>query len=129
VLGIYLQGSSQALKVLESQGISMALFESVLDDEPGPSPDRTIPYTVRAMMIGGLAVAEAERFGSHAVNDIHLLLGAVAESRRWERQHAWGPHHLRTAAERAATSLGDLEREALTMLDADGRPLSASWRR
>jgi ATP-dependent Clp protease ATP-binding subunit ClpA len=116
LLAVYLQGANDALTVLESKGISKDLFESVLDDEPGPSPDGIIPYTVRAMMIGGLAVAEAERFGADAVNEVHLLLGAVAESRRWERQHAWGPHHLGAAAEKASTSLGALEQEALATL-------------
>lgn len=75
----------------------------MLDDEPGLSPEGVIPYTVPSAMIGGLAVKESDAAASSEVNDLHLLLGAFAESRCWERRHAWGPHHLRTAVDAAGT--------------------------
>lgn len=115
VLGLY-DGEVAAAEVLQGNGVSREVFESVLDDEPGPSPAGIIPYTTRAMMVGAQAVLEARRRGDAAVNDLHLLLGVVGESRRWEEQHAWGPHHLSVAAEKAGTSIEALERAARAAL-------------
>jgi hypothetical protein len=65
-----------------------------------------------AVMIGALAVAAADETGAAEVNDLHLRLGVIAESRRWDRQHRWGPSHLRVAAERVGTTLSAIENRA-----------------
>ncbi len=109
ILGIYLAQESTAREILEASGVSMSLFESVLEEEPGPSPEGHIPYTVRSVMIGGLAVLEADADAFLEVNDLHLLVGAISESRRWRRQHAWGPRHLEAAAAAADTTLDHIE--------------------
>lgn len=119
ILGLYLAEESRARRLLEAAGVSRDVFESVLDDEPGPSPDGVIPYTVRSAMIGGLAVKEADATTSSEVNDLHLLLGAFAESRRWERQHRWGPHHLRTAIDAAGASADQIEADVRAALSGD----------
>jgi hypothetical protein len=117
VLGLY-RHADIAARLLTSAGITRELFESVLDDEPGPSPLGAIPYTPRAMMIVCLAATAADSLGTLVVNEVHLLLGVIAESRRWDLQHAWGPHHLKAAAETVGTSLDALEHAARRALPA-----------
>jgi ATP-dependent Clp protease ATP-binding subunit ClpA len=112
VLALLLQGDNAAAEVLTEAGITVSSFKEVLDDEAGPSPAGPIPYTTRAVMIGGLAVDAADQRGHGPVEPLHLLLGVVAESARWDRQHAWGPHHLRNAAEAAGTTLDRIEARA-----------------
>lgn len=109
VLALYRTAPNVASDVLTECGISAELFVSVLDDEPGPSPNGPIPYTTRAAMVGALAVAAADRSNSDGVELTHLLQGVVAESRRWSEQHAWGPHHLATAAKTVDSSLDAIE--------------------
>ena len=116
LLGLYADPSRRAVGVLTARGIPRDVLQSVLDDEPGPSPVGFIPYTTRAMMIGGLAVLEADSTGAETVDDVHVLLGAIAESRRWQQDHAWGPHHLRAAAQKAGTSLEEIERDARALV-------------
>lgn len=108
VLGLFRNGPNAATAILEQHGITDEVFRSVLDDEPGPSPSGPIPYTVRAMMIGGQATMAADSESANEVGLRHLLAGVVHESQRWSTQHAWGPHHLRRAAETAGSSLEEL---------------------
>jgi len=89
--------------------VTQDVYKSVLDSEPGPSPSGPIPYTIRAAMIAGLAVSEADRLGSERVGLEHLLLGVIREAERWDQDHAWGPQHLRNAAIRAGHSVDEIE--------------------
>ena len=112
LLALYRSDDTSARDVLERCGVTEPLLRSVIDHEPGPSPDGPIPYTTRAAMIGGLAVEEADRTDSPLVEPIHLLLGAIRESERWAALHDWGPLHLEAAAEAAGTTLAAIEQEA-----------------
>lgn len=116
VLALFRHGDNAAADVLAEFGISASSLEEVLEDEPGPSPEGLIPYTPRAVMIGGLSVAAADERGDERVEPLHLLIGVIAESARWERQHAWGPHHLRAAAVAAGSTLDDIEERATQRL-------------
>ena len=100
VLGLFRSGPNPATIALERCGITHDVFAAVLDDLLGPSPAGPIPYTPRAMMIGGLATLAADAAGEEFVSVRHLI-GVVRESHRWDEHHASGPHHLRSAAETA----------------------------
>jgi hypothetical protein len=112
LLGMYREEASTAAEVLLSLGITHDAIVSVLVDEEGSSPEGPIPLTDRSRVTLALAVQAAHGAGSTEVEPLHLLLGAVSESRLWESFHSWGPHHLRSAAILVGCSLDDVEERA-----------------
>jgi ATP-dependent Clp protease ATP-binding subunit ClpA len=116
LLGIYREEKSAAVEVLLSLGITHDAIVSVLVDEEGSSPEGTIPLTDRSRVTLALAVKAAHEAGSTEVDPVHLLLGAVRESRFWESFHSWGPHHLRNAATLVGHSLDEVEQRAKAVL-------------
>jgi ATP-dependent Clp protease ATP-binding subunit ClpC len=113
VLALYALGETTARHALESLGISRQVFTDQLEHEEGPSPSGEIPFTPRARMIVGLAAVEAARTASHEVLPVHLLLGVIRESEKWEATGKAGPHHLRAAAQAVGATLADLERSLI----------------
>jgi ATP-dependent Clp protease ATP-binding subunit ClpA len=105
VLGLFALGAGAAYAALASLGISRQLFLDQLDFEAGPSPEGRIPLTPRARRILGLAGLVATERGAALVEPEDILLGVVRESEIWARTGEVGPHHLRSAAEAAGTSL------------------------
>lgn len=104
VLGVMAADPATA-DALVACGITRELFMAQLVEEEGPSPEGPIPYTPRSMMIAGLGLRAAQ---AEQVDDIlprHLLLGAIEESRDWDRRGYLGPHHLASAASAAGTDL------------------------
>ena len=112
LLGIYREETSAARDVLLSLGITNDAFLSVLVDEEGSSPEGVIPLTDRSRVTLALAVQAADEAGATEVDPLHLLLGAVSESRLWESFHSWGPHHLRNSATLVGRSLDEVEQRA-----------------
>jgi ATP-dependent Clp protease ATP-binding subunit ClpA len=116
LLGLYRHEASAAAELLMSLGITSDTVVSVATDEPGTSPDGTIPMTDRSRMTLALAIQAARDTRSNQVGELHLLLGAVSESRLWESFHSWGPHHLRDAAIAVYSSVNEVERRATVAL-------------
>jgi ATP-dependent Clp protease ATP-binding subunit ClpA len=115
-LALFRAGPNPAKAAMEEAGVTEDVYRSVLAAEPGPSPDGPIPRTARAVMISGLTVTEADRLSAREVRHEHVLLAVIRESERWETQHAWGPLHLRSAAESAGSSLADIEARLMARL-------------
>jgi ATP-dependent Clp protease ATP-binding subunit ClpA len=107
VLGVLATDHGIADKLAKT-GITEDVFRDQLFDEPGPSPQSTIPLTVRAQMILGFAQAAASDNGG-AISPRHLMLGVIAESRDWRKRGFDGPHHLEEAATAAGTKLTKIE--------------------
>ena len=107
VLGV-LAADRDIAAALAKAGVTQSVFRAQLLDEPGPSPEGTIPLTVRAQMILGFAVSAAASDGG-AISPRHLMLGVIAESRDWRQRGFDGPHHLEQAATAAGTNLAGIE--------------------
>lgn len=119
VLAIFGLGQGVTTRALESLGVTRELFAAQLHEEEGCSPAGKIPMTPRSRMIVALAGTEASRMGSEPVEPEHILLGVVRESQRWEATGISGPHHLRTAANAAGTTLFALEQRLIQEMGRD----------
>jgi ATP-dependent Clp protease ATP-binding subunit ClpA len=116
VLAIYALDEAVSVGALQSVGITREVFVEQLHEEPGPSPPGMIPLTPRACMIVVLADAEANRLGSTRIEPVHILLGVIRESQRWEAAGYARPHHLAAAAQAAQTTLQSLEQRIMADL-------------
>jgi len=115
VLGLF-AGAREMASALSEIGVTPALFEAQLFDEPGTAPDGPIPLTPRSLRILGFALEEAEEHGSRTIEPPHVLLGVIAESEYWRSQRSDGPHHLAQAAAAAGITLRDVRDAALALL-------------
>ena len=110
VLGLYALDETVTRRALDSLGITRDVFVDQMHYEEGPSPAGRIPLTPRALMIVGLADAEAKCVGSDKIEPEHILLGVIRESEKLETIGIVGPHHLRAAAHDVGITLADVER-------------------
>lgn len=116
VLAQWARAPNGAVDALEAVGVTREVFCSQLAKEAGPSQQGAIPYTPRAMMIGGLALLEARRLGISLVSPELVLLGTLREAERWATEKAAGPQHLRSALTAAGSSPDELETAILRRL-------------
>lgn len=105
-----------SVEALAAVGVTRDVFAAQLHFEEGRSPEGPIPYTPRAMMIGGLAYEESTRLGSPSVEPAHILLGALREAERWAAEKSGGPQHLRAALSAVGISADRLEDELMARL-------------
>jgi ATP-dependent Clp protease ATP-binding subunit ClpA len=115
VLGL-IAGAPEVASALSKVGITRAVFEAQLLEEPGTSPNGPIPFTPRALRILGFALEESEGLGSESIEPIHMLLGVIDESEYWGSLRADGPHHLAQAAGAVGQTLHDVRSAALATL-------------
>ncbi len=115
VLGLF-AGAPEIASALSEIGVTRALFEAQLFDEPGNAPTGTIPLTPRSLRILGFAREEADGHGSQDIQPAHVLLGVIDESEYWSSLRSDGPHHFAQAATAVGVTLREVRDTSRALL-------------